>query len=474
MRLRRGLRDALVPASATGSASPEVPAPGLAPVETPPRAALDGAPTDAIADHWEGPRRRSRRAMLGRRSRGRHRRGRARRWPLAGVAVLLVAAAAVVGVRLSRAWPPAEVEPSLPAAVAPGHPPAIGWPQGVQAAYAVPALGISAASGLEAPAPVASVTKLMTALLVLTDHPLALGQQGPSVTVTSADVTLYEDDLATGQTNIEVQVGEALSEYQLLEGMLVHSANNFADLLALYDAGSLPAFVAKMNAKAAELGMTDTRYADASGYAEATVSTAADQLRVAAADIEDPVFDQIVDMASATLPVAGVVASYTPYVGLDGVVGLKSGFTTAAGGCDVLGMLRDVGGVPVEVLVAVVGYRGGITDVVDGAGLDALSIARQVVSGLRALPVLRRGERVGTARAGGASVPVVSRQRVVVAAWPGQRAIETFHLTARPRPGAARGAAVGWVVVELGSQRVRAAVTTGRRFGAPSIWQRVL
>ncbi len=62
-----------------------------------------------------------------------------------------------------------------------------------------------------------------------------------------------------------VQPGEELTERQLLNGLLVHSANNFADVLAQWDAGTMPAFVAKMNAAAAALGMAHTHYADASG-----------------------------------------------------------------------------------------------------------------------------------------------------------------------------------------------------------------
>ncbi len=390
------------------------------------------------------------------------------------VAVVLVAASgSVVGVRLSQRYPLATVRPKIPvAAVIPGTVPTITWPAEVQAAYAIPELGVSGESGREVPVPIASVTKLMTAHVILTDHPLAPGQPGPSITVTPADVATYNEDVATGQTNIEVQAGEVLDEYQLLEGMLVHSANNFADLLAELDAGTLPAFVAKMNAAAASLGMTDTHYADASGYDTSTVSTPVDQLTVATLDISSPLFDQIVDMSSVTLPVVGTVPSYTPFVGTNGVVGLKSGFTSAAGGCDVLGLLHGFDGLPVEVLVVVLGYQAG-TDLVDGAGVDALSVAREAMAGVQVLTAFRRGERVGTATTGSGSVSIVSRGRAAVVGWPGQRVSESFHLARRPRPGAHRGFLVGRVTVTLGFQRSEVKVGTGRRFPTPTFWQRV-
>jgi D-alanyl-D-alanine carboxypeptidase (penicillin-binding protein 5/6) len=392
---------------------------------------------------------------------------------LAAVA-LVAASGSVVGVRLSQRYPLAAVRPKIPAAaVIPGTVPTITWPAGVQAAYGIPELGVSGESGPEVPVPIASVTKLMTAHVILTDHPLAPGQPGPSITVTPADVATYDEDVATGQTNIEVQAGEVLDEYQLLEGMLVHSANNFADLLAEFDAGTVPAFVAKMNAAAASLGMTDTRYADASGYDTSTVSTPVDQLTVAALDVSSPLFDQIVDMSSVTLPVVGTVPSYTPLVGTNGVVGLKSGFTTAAGGCDVLGLLHGFDGLPVEVLVVVLGDQVG-TDVVDGAGVDALSVAREAMAGVQVLTAFRRGERVGTATTGSGSVSIVSRGRAAVVGWPGQRVSESFHLARRPRPGAHRGFLVGRVTVTLGFQRSEVQVATSRRFPTPTFWQRVL
>ncbi len=205
-----------------------------------------------------------------RRRRGRHRR--ARSWKvivatLAVIAALLIASGIIVTQRLDARPPLAVVRSTLaPTRLVAGSAPALPWPAGVQSAIAIPALGITAQSGPEVAEPIASVTKLMTAHIVLTDHPLTVGEQGPTITITPLDVTIYEDDVASDQANIEVAVGEVLTEHQLLEGMLVHSANNFADLLAISDAGSISAFVTKMNSTAASLGMTDTQYADPSGY----------------------------------------------------------------------------------------------------------------------------------------------------------------------------------------------------------------
>ena len=78
---------------------------------------------------------------------------------------------------------------------------------------------------------------------------------------------------------MDVAAGEAISERHALEALLLPSADNMAWILARWDAGSQDAFVARMNAAARRLGMTGTRYTDASGLDSSTVSTTADQVR---------------------------------------------------------------------------------------------------------------------------------------------------------------------------------------------------
>jgi D-alanyl-D-alanine carboxypeptidase len=218
--------------------------------------------------------------------------------------------------------------------------------------------------------------------------------------------------------------------------------------------------------------MTQTQYADASGYSTQSVSTPADQLKVATLDVANPVFDQIVDMPSVTLPVGGTVTTYTPLLGVDGVVGVKSGYTSAAGGCDVLALLERVGGTPVLVLAAVVGEHVG-ADVIDGAGLDALSIARPAMAGVRSIDLAPAGSRLAVATASGHTVPVVARGELSVLAWPGQRITESLHVTRRPRAGAPSGWRVGTVTVRAGPEKLQVVVRTARALPSPTFLQRV-
>lgn len=409
--------------------------------------------------------------------RGRHavrsRRHRRRRGIVLLALVLLVAAAgAFVGVRLTTPEPPPAITPALArTARVPTHPVTLPWPTTGQAAVAVPSIGIDVASGAEKAVPVASLTKLMTAYVVLHDHPLALDQPGPDIIVTQADVDDYDNDTVDDDSNAEVTLGEQLTEEQVLGGLLVHSADNYADLLARWDAGSIPAFVAKMNADAVALGMTHSHFVDASGVDPGSESTASDLLRVAAPDMTDATFASMVQQSSITLPVAGTISTYTPFLGLDGVIGVKSGFTTQAGGCDVVAVMRTVHGTSVLLLGAVTGQTG--PDVLAQAGLHGLALVNALGPLIGSTEVLA-GDRVAAhVAAAGGSVEGLTASSVSLLTWPGVTATRVFHPARHVSDEAGRGAPVGTVVVTLGRQRVTVPVRLGQDVPRESLLQRL-
>ena len=316
----------------------------------------------------------------------------------------------------------------------------------------------------------ASLTKIMTAYVVLQDHPLRPGSAGPSITVTPSDAANFGTDTVTDQANVLLQTGETLTERQMLEGLLVHSADDLAFALADWDAGSVPAFVAKMNATAGRLGMSATHFADASGFDPTSVSTAADLLKVTARAMADPVFARVVTMESVTLPLAGTVSSYTPLLSTPGVVGVKSGFTTAAGGGDVLAYRDRVDGHPVTALAAVTAQEG--PTVLLHAGQEALALARAAVGGLSVTEVVGRGQRVGIATVGTRSVPLVASRAVEVVVAPGEQVSVVVRVRHRPRGGDPSGTAAGELTVTAGAQRVRVPVRTGGALPVPSLLSR--
>jgi len=179
---------------------------------------------------------------------------------------------------------------------------------------------------------------VMTAYLTLRRYPLDGDAEGFTITVTAAQAQAAAESAAESQSVVAVRAGEQLTERQLLEGLLIPSGNNFAQMLAVHMAGSETRFTADMNAEARALGMSQTNYSDPSGFDPDTVSTAADQLRVLRRAMRFPVFRQIVSMAVVTLPVAGTLTNYNPLIA-EGYAG-KTGSDSAAKGC--LAFFTDV------------------------------------------------------------------------------------------------------------------------------------
>ncbi len=131
----------------------------------------------------------------------------------------------------------------------------------------------------EVPAPIASVTKLMTALVVR-ESGAALDEW----------LTILERDRpAPANAWSRLRIDSRATRGDLLRIALMSSENLAAHVLGRHYPGGLDAFIAAMNARAAELGMNDTRFVDATGLSADNVSTAADLARLLAVAWEDPV-----------------------------------------------------------------------------------------------------------------------------------------------------------------------------------------
>ncbi|GMA51624.1 hypothetical protein GCM10025857_29810 [Alicyclobacillus contaminans] len=332
------------------------------------------------------------------------------------------------------------------------------FPSEGQAAVAVTGVGLMAATPDQSPVPIASLTKMMTAYVVLKHHPLTAGNDGPTVTMTAADVNLYNKDKAAGDSVVKVVAGDKWTERQMLEGLLLPSGDNMATKLAIWTAGSEAAFVQEMNQTAKALGMTNTKYADASGVNPDSQSTAIDQLKVADAAMQDPVFRSIVAEAQADLPGAGRVYNVNSFVGKNGIVGVKTGSTSQAGGCFVSAMYHNVGGKQVLTLGAVLGQRA--TPMLQAALEANLTLLKQAGQYL-SMKTVAQGQAVGTVSVPWQSqVTLTTSQSASYIAFPGMQVKQSL---------------VGnTLVVAAGEQRIKVPVTQSAPLGKPSLKWRLL
>jgi D-alanyl-D-alanine carboxypeptidase (penicillin-binding protein 5/6) len=332
-----------------------------------------------------------------------------------GLALLLLAVAAGAFNYLRPI--PAAVPTSLlsTSTVIKGTPPNLPWPSHGSAAVGVQGLGFIASSGNEQAIPAASVTKVMTALVVLKDKPLKKDETGPTITMTEEDVRAYQIDMQGQQSVVKVEAGEQLTELQMLEGMLVPSANNLAETIARWDAGSGTSFVAKMNDRAATLHMTHTRFDDTSGASPGSVSTPTDLLALGMAAMQDPVLAQIVAMEQVTLPVAGTVPNVNRALAHNGIFGIKTGSGLDSGANFLFAANASVDSHTIVVYGCVMGQP-----TLDAAFAAAETLITAMSSALHVQRVLERNQTVAIYNtAWGEQADVVSLFDVDLVEWPG-------------------------------------------------------
>lgn len=224
-------------------------------------------------------------------------------------------------------WPLANVAPAVSAATvdpAPGHPLAVTWPADGSAAVGAEGLGTVPASSA-ARAPMASIAKVVTALMILEKAPLAVGEQGPSYAFDYADSQEYWQYRVANESALDVPVDGTLTQRQLLEGILIGSANNYVDRLTTELWGSKDAFALAVPEWLQAHGLSGITMVDPSGIDPDNTATPASLVTLASLALANPVIAEIVAMPETELPGAGVVENSNPLIGDPGVVGIKTG-----------------------------------------------------------------------------------------------------------------------------------------------------
>lgn len=292
------------------------------------------------------------------------------------------------------------------------------WPGEGQGWMDVDDVGTVDSFGKQTPVPIGSVAKSMTAYIVLKDHPLKSGEEGPAIPV---DATAEKEGGydADGESTLNtVKAGDKLTEKQALSAIMIPSANNIARLLARWDAGSETAFIKKMNDTAKELGMTNTTYTDASGLKETTVSTAEDQVKLGNELVRIKALTDITRLPEWTDPSGQKWRNYNTLVPYNHAIGLKTGSTTKAGGNLLFAATEEVGGETVTLVGAVLGqHKAPIIDTVNAVSKTAMLAAQESMT---ASKILKKGDVVGYVDDRmGHHTPVVVTEDVPAVGWAG-------------------------------------------------------
>lgn len=293
-----------------------------------------------------------------------------------------------------------------------------------------------AARAASEPRPMASITKLMTALVVRRSAGL------DEVVVVPAVAT------RVGESSLALRAGRRLTVRDLLIGTLVASANDAATTLAVHVGGSVERFVAQMNTTARALGLTGTRYRNPHGLdAPGHISTARDSAALLRAALRDPFIRRYAGAASAMLADGTVVESTDNLIGaVPGFVGGKTGHTNGAGWSQVALVRRN----GVAITAAVLGDRSEAQ-----RDRDLAALLRFGLASYRSSKVVDPARAYATVEVGwGRSPLVLVAPRAVVRPAPtGRPLVERVVAPLVASLPVAAGARLGSVTV-LDGQRV--------------------
>ncbi|MFF7748684.1 D-alanyl-D-alanine carboxypeptidase [Streptomyces sp. NPDC007971] len=323
------------------------------------------------------------------------------------------------------------------------------WPNEGQGWVDGDGIGNMGNFGKQTPVAIGSVAKTMTSYIILRDHPLKPGEEGPKIKI---DPTAEKEGgyYKAGESTLNtVKAGDYLTEKQALSAVMIPSANNIARLLARWDLGSEAAFVKKMNDTAKELGMTNTKYTDPSGLKETTVSTAEDQVKLGRAVTKIPALVAITSAASWTDPTGHFWNNVNELPYRIGAIGIKTGSTTAAGGNLLFASRKQVGGQTVTIVGAILGqHKPKILETVNAVSKTALLAAQEALTSSK---ILKKGDVVGYVddQLGG-HTPIVLTKDVSAVGWAGLKVKLSFTSDTVPHTAKA-GTTVGTLTVGDGT-----------------------
>jgi len=324
------------------------------------------------------------------------------------------------------------------------------WPSKGQGWMDGDGIGTMGSFGKQTPVAIGSVAKTMTSYIILRDHPLKPGQEGPKIKVDSTAEKEGGYDKSGGESTLNtVKAGDYLTEKQALSAVMIPSANNIARLLARWDAGSEAAFVKKMNAAAKGLGMTNTTYTDPSGLTPSTVSTAEDQVKLGRAFVKVPALVAITSAASWTDPSGTNWPNWNALPFKIGAIGIKTGSTTTAGGNLLFASRKTVGGQTVTIVGAILGqHKTPIIETVNAVSKTALLAAQNALASAK---ILKKGDVVGYVddQLGG-HTPIVLTKDVAAVGWAGMKVKLSFDADDVPHTAKA-GTKVGTLTVGDGT-----------------------
>jgi serine-type D-Ala-D-Ala carboxypeptidase (penicillin-binding protein 5/6) len=331
---------------------------------------------------------------------------------------------------------------------------------------------VPATTGAQDAVPIASISKLVTAMVVLDAKPLAdANDAGPTITFTAADHALYDHYYSLGCVIAPMPTGSTMTEQDALKTMLVISACNYAEAVANWAFGSEAAAVSATRTWLAKNGLTHTTIVEPTGIDDRDRSTPADVIALGKLAKANPAIASIVN--EATLDVSspaldGIDKSSTnTLLGENGVDGIKTG--TLDAGSDLLySSTLDVAPGQALTIVGVV-LDGASHESVDD---DVERLLVSIKSGFHSVSLGSYGDELGTyTTKWGASAKIMLDDSPTVLTWSDTPV--TSSMTVHGLTTGKNGQKVGTVTWKAGAATVTASAVLDGTITAPTAWWRL-
>lgn len=327
--------------------------------------------------------------------------------------------------------------------------------------------GVLAKRGPQTPRQMASITKVVTALVVLEAKPLAPGDDGPTITFGQRDVDILGAVVAANGSWEPVQAGWRTTERAAIETMLIPSANNYAESLAVWAYGSVPRFLVAANAFLDANGLDDTTLTDTNGLSAGDRSTPADLVDLGRIALENPVIAETVRKPTAVEPNVGELTNTNKLLGEHGVDGLKTGTYDLVRANLLFSATVRIGTRTVRLVGVILGAPDH-----DTLDAEVPAMLASVKRSLHDLPLATKGQAFGTYRTswGGVGKAVAAKavNRLVWGRATLQRAARIETIT-----GGRKGERVGTVQYVVNGRTVQVPLVLDRDVLAAPVWWRL-
>ena len=328
--------------------------------------------------------------------------------------------------------------------------------------------GIYASGGGNTALPMASISKLVTVLVILNAKPLGASGKGPTIAWTKADTALYDKYFVLNATIAAMKSGSSMSEHDALETMLVVSACNYAEAMADWAYGSNAGFVSATKRWLKAHGLTGTTMVEPTGLDARNMSTPSDLIAIGKIAMADPNVAAMVAKTTLDVPSLAGQRNTNDLLGSYGINGIKTGTLDSAGDDLLFSAIVPVG-TPKPLTVIGVILSGQTHQQVN---LDTRAMIMSIQAGFHVEEFGEKGQVVGSySTPWGATATMVLGKSASAMTWSDTPI--TSKMTTTTLKSGVDGETVGAVTWTAGKTRVTVPVVLQGKIAGPTTWWRL-